>query len=273
MVISDLALSRRLERAEGHACAQFAEARRRLFPNSSAEWIECAGAYAVFDGVDSPVTQTFGLGIFEQLNAASLDIIERFFLDRGAQVLHEVSPLAGVAALDLLCARQYRPIEISNVLYRPVEKPEAGDDGNIRVRVTGPEEAQLWTDISARGWTHKHPELLDFLLQVGAISSAREQSLCFLAEVDGEPGAAGVLCIHGGVALFGGSATIPEMRRRGLQAALLAERMRYASDCGCDLAMMVAEGASGSQRNAERNGFRIAYTRTKWRLSCKIQTM
>src|ERR1700740_90045 len=85
---ADLALSRRLERAEGHACAEFAEARRRLFPGSGAEWIECAGAYAVFDGIDSPVTQTFGLGIFEELSAASLDTIERFFADRGARVLH-----------------------------------------------------------------------------------------------------------------------------------------------------------------------------------------
>src|ERR1022692_4304044 len=112
MLFSDLALSRRLERAEGHACAQFAAARRRLFPDSGAEWIECAGAYAVFDRIDSPATQTFGLGIFEELTAASLDVYERFFLYRGAQVLHEVSPLVGAGALDLLCARQYRPIEI-----------------------------------------------------------------------------------------------------------------------------------------------------------------
>ena len=90
MHFSDLALSKRLERAEGHACLQYAEARRRLFPHSGAEWIECAGAYAVFDGIDSPITQTFGLGIFEELSTASLDVIERFFLDRGAPVFHEV---------------------------------------------------------------------------------------------------------------------------------------------------------------------------------------
>jgi GNAT superfamily N-acetyltransferase len=225
-----------------------------------------AREHTVFDGIASPATQTFGLGIFEELSAASLDVIERFFLDRGAQVVHEVSPFAGVAALDLLCARQYRPLEISNVMYRPVEKPGAEDRGNIKVRVTGPEEAQLWTNISARGWTHEHPEFLDFLEQTGAIAAARQQSPCFLAELDGQPGAAGVLCIHNGVALFGGSATIPEMRRRGLQAALLEERMRYAFHHGCDLAMMVAEAGSDSQRNAERKGFRIAYTRTKWRL-------
>jgi GNAT superfamily N-acetyltransferase len=266
MPFSDLALSRRLERAEGHASAQYAEARSRLFPDSGAGWIECAGAYAVFDGVDSPITQSFGLGIFEELSPASLDVIERFFLDGGAPVLHEVSPLAGVAALDLLCARNYRPIEISNVLYRSVEQPTAEHQGHISMRVIGPEEAQLWTNISARGWAHEHPELLDFLLQLGAISLAREQSLCFLAEVDGKPGAAGLLCVHDEVALFGGSATVPELRRRGLQTALLHERMRYSFDHGCDLAMMVAVPGSDSQRNAERKGFRIAYTRTKWRL-------
>jgi GNAT superfamily N-acetyltransferase len=265
-MFADLALARRLERAEGQACLQFAEARRRLFPDSGSEWIECAGTYAVFDGVGAPTTQSFGLGIFEEASAESLEVMERFFMDRGADVTHEVSPLAGVAALDLLCARGYRPIEISSVLYRAVERPAAAPNAKISVRVTGPQEAQLWTDISARGWTHEHPELADFLRQMGAICLARRESPSFLAEFEGQPGAAGVLCIHKGVALFGGASTIPELRRHGLQAALLQERMRYAFEHGCDLAMMVAEAGSNSQRNAERQGFRVAYTRTKWRL-------
>ncbi len=263
MLFSDLALSRRLERAEGHASVQFAEARRKLFPDSGSCGMECAGAQVVFDGIDSPVTQTFGLGIFEELTEASLDTIESFFLARGAHVDHEVSPLAGVAAISLLCARHYRPIEISSVMVRPVENPPPGD---IKVRVPSPEEADLWADVSARGWSHEYPQLAIQMKQLGAIASAREQSPSFLAELDGQPAAAGSLCIHDGVALFAGAATVPEMRRRGLQSALLQERMRYAFDHGCDLAMMVAEAGGVSQRNAERKGFRIAYTRLKWRL-------
>jgi GNAT superfamily N-acetyltransferase len=196
-----------------------------------------------------------------------LDEIERFFLDRGAPVFHEVSPMAGVAALDLLCARNYRPVEISSVLYQSIEKPLHEPKGPIRVRVMDSEETKLWTDISTRGWTSDHPELLDFFVQFGKISSARPQSVYFLAEFEGNPGAAGILCLDEGVALFGGAATIPEMRRRGLQSALLRERMRYAFDHGCDLASMAAEAGSNSQRNAERNGFQIAYTRTKWQLA------
>jgi hypothetical protein len=272
MPFSDLTLARRLERAEGHASAQYAEARRRLFPESGAEWMECAGVYAVFDQVDSPVTQTFGLGIFEALIPANLDTIEEFFRQRGAPVLHEVCPFAGVGALDLLCRRNYRPVEISSVLYHPIAQPSAiaqpsGEAlSSIKARIIGPDEAHLWTDVSTRGWTHEHPELRNFLLQVGTISSARADSVCFLAELDGTPGAAGVLCIHDGVALFGGAATLPELRHRGLQTALLHARMCYASTHGCDLAMLVAEPGSDSHRNAERKGFRVAYTRTKWRL-------
>jgi GNAT superfamily N-acetyltransferase len=267
MLFSDPGLARRLERAEGRACVSFAEAQRELRPESGAEWIECAGALAVFNGVDSPVTQSFGLGLFVDLDAAALDHIERFFFDRGTAAVHEVSPLAGVAAMELLCARKYRPVEISSVLYRAVDPPADEGRGNGTARVIGENERDLWAEISARGWSSEYPEMLETIRGFGAIAAARKDSPCFLAEIDGQPGAAGVLGIHDGVALFGGSATVPELRRRGLQSALLHERMRYAFEHGCDLAMMVAAAGSESQRNAERKGFRIAYTRTKWQLN------
>jgi GNAT superfamily N-acetyltransferase len=80
--------------------------------------------------------------------------------------------------------------------------------------------------------------------------------------------ATATLHIHEGVGLPGGAATVPEMRRKGLQTALIAAQIRYACEQGCDLPMMVAEPGSNPQRNAERNGFRVAYTRTKWRRAC-----
>ena len=59
MVFADLDLAKRLERTEGRSCLGFAEVRSHLHPESGAIWMECAGAYAVFDGIDSPVTQSF----------------------------------------------------------------------------------------------------------------------------------------------------------------------------------------------------------------------
>lgn len=59
-MFADLALARRLERAEAHANARFVEAWARAYPDSGATWIDVAGAYGMFDGVQSPTTQSFG---------------------------------------------------------------------------------------------------------------------------------------------------------------------------------------------------------------------
>ena len=123
MIFADLALARRLERPEALGGASFVEARRRLIPASEAEWTEIAGTYTIFDGPTSPVTQTFGPGLFAPLTTTDLDQIEMFFRDRGAPANHEVSPLAGLPLTDLLVARGYRPIEFTSVMYKSLEPP------------------------------------------------------------------------------------------------------------------------------------------------------
>jgi hypothetical protein len=87
MIFSDLALSRRLERAESIGGARFVEAVDRL----------------------SPVTQTFGLGLFAEFNDAGLDRLEAFLDERGAPVNHEVSPFAGVSLADVSWRRPFHP--------------------------------------------------------------------------------------------------------------------------------------------------------------------
>ena len=106
-----------------------------------------------------------------------------------------------------------------------------------------------------------------FVLEFGKITARANGTTCFVAEWNGEPAAAAALSMRGGVAILAGASTVPEFRCRGLQSALLRARLAHAAANGCDLAMMAALPGSGSQRNAERRGFRIAYTRTKWGLS------
>ncbi|KAA6456002.1 GNAT family N-acetyltransferase [Acidobacteria bacterium AB60] len=265
MPFADLALARRLERTEGFACTQFAAARRRAYPDSQSAWTESAGALLTFDGIEAPTTQSFGLGLFDELTPDLLAEAESFFFAHGSAAMHEICPLAGPTALALLCEHGYRPIEVSNVLYRPLAASHSAIDSGVNVRLIGSDESAVWTGVSTRAWTHEHPEFHDFMQQTGPLLVSREGSACFLAEIDGRPGAAGALFLHQGVALLAGAATVPELRRRGLQAALLQARLQFALDHGCDLAMMVAEAGSDSQRNAERQGFQLAYTRIKWR--------
>ena len=89
-------------------------------------------------------------------------------------------------------------------------------------------------------------------------------SVLLIARSEGRIIGTATLNIHDGVALLAGASTLPEFRRRGAQSLLLRARLSYAHAAGCDIAMMAALPGSTSQMNAERQGFRIAYTRTKW---------
>jgi GNAT superfamily N-acetyltransferase len=262
---ADLSLARRLERTEAHGNAMFVEARAKAFPDSGATWIEVSGTYAMFDGVDSPISQTFGLGISQPVTVEDIEKIERFFQERGTGVFHEVSPLADPSAFALLNERGYRPVEFTNVLFRPISSDlrlAVAPNENIVVRLREPHEEEIWSDTAFQGWS-EFAEFADFLKDMGAVH-AKSESLAFLATIAAKPVATGMLTIWDGVALLAGASTIPEARRQGAQLALLENRLRYGADNGCDIAMMAALPGSASQRNAERHGFRIAYTRTKW---------
>jgi GNAT superfamily N-acetyltransferase len=265
----DLTLAQRLERAEAKSNASFVDARAQLFPDSGARWIEVGGAYAMFDGPTSPLTQTFGLGLFEATTAALLETLETFFRQCGAPVFHEVSPLASDATLALLNDRGYQPLEFTSILFRPlgvgVGPPIEGLNKGMRVRRAQDGEEELWAATAARGWGESK-ELADFMRTIGRVSARAAGTHTFFAEHEGRPIATAALNIWDGVAILAGASTIPEGRRQGAQLALLDERLRYARERGCGLAMMGARPGSGSQRNAERHGFRIAYTRVKWQL-------
>lgn len=265
---SDLALARRLEKTEGRSNAEFVEARAKAFPKSGAQWIEVAGAYAMYDGVGSPVTQTFGLGMFEPVTVDTLTQLEKFFQSRGAEVFHEFSPLADPSAVALLTERGYQPMEFTSVMFRPIRpglRLAAQRNEQIRVRTVEGDEYDLWAQTAARGWSSEFPELTDFMLELSKVSAHRVGGLSFLAELDGEAIATGALSICEGVALLAGASTVPEARKQGAQLALLETRLGVAAEQGCDIAMMCALPGSPSQRNAERQGFRIAYTRIKWK--------
>jgi GNAT superfamily N-acetyltransferase len=265
----DLSLARRLERAEASANAAFVTARARLQPEIGATWTDVAGAYAMFDGVDSPITQTFGMGLFADVGEAEFDALEAFFHEHGAEVNHEISPLAAPALLPHLNERGYLPVDFTGVMFRPLAlaPPSAAAPDGVQVRRIGADEGKLWARVAAEGWSSESPDIAAFVREMGQVSARAEGTFCFVAELDGEPAGAGLLSIAQGTALLSGASTIPAARRRGVQRALLEARLRFAVEQGCDLVMICAHPGSASQRNAERQGFRIAYTRIKWHLA------
>jgi len=262
---ADLALARRLERAEGMANARAVELRARVAPQSGATWTEVGGVFAMFDGPSSPLTQTFGLGMMAPPSDDEFAAIEAFFSERGAPLHHEVSPTADPETFTRLTERGYEPFEFTSVLYRGIEGQvgQVVQVGSLRVRRAGVADAEVYARTAAEGW--RQDGFVDFMYELQRANVESQAIDLFLAELDGRPIATAALVVQDGVALLAGASTVPEGRRRGAQNALLAARLAYGATRGCDVAMMCALPGSGSQRNAERNGFRIAYTRIKWR--------
>jgi hypothetical protein len=264
-VFADVALARRLESTEGRGNAAFVDAQARVDPASGAIWTTVGGTSVMFAGVGSPITQTFGLGMHQPLVEKELDTIEYFFRSRGSAVFHEVCPLAGVDVSATLARRGYQPVEMSTVLYQPIDAAtRVATHPALRVRQAEKHEAVLYGTVAAQGWS-EHPEVMPYIKDFAKLSLAC--ATCFIAERDGEPIATAALFMHNGTALLAGASTVPGGRRQGAQNALLDTRLQTAASHGCDLAMMVAAPGSPSQRNAERQRFRIAYTRTKWTLA------
>lgn len=257
-IFSDKVFSQKLERAEAVTNANFVETRARLMPASGAEWIEVGGVYAMFDGVASPLTQTFGLGVFDEITNVELDEIEAFFKRHDAPVYHEVSPVADASLIGLLNGRGYQPIELTSVMYRTLGAENAlvsTNNSRISTRIVSSAEIDIFAENSVAGWSAEMPEFADFGTELCKIGAASRGASPFIAELDGKPVATGMLFVYRDVALLGGASTIPEKRRQGAQNALLEARLRFAAERGCAVAMMGASPGSQSQRNAEKNGF------------------
>ncbi len=222
----------------------------------------------MFDGPESPLTQTFGLGVFEAATPDHLDEIETFFRERLAPVFHEVSPMTDPSLLSLLSDRGYRPIELTSVMFRELGPTIVRRErvAGLTTRIIDATEVGLWAKTSAEAWAVEHEALGEFMFNFGSISAQCGGGFPFIAELGGDPVATGMLLIYDDVSILAGASTILFGRRQGAQTALLEDRLELATSKGGRLAIMGAAPGSQSQRNAEKNGFRTAYTRTKWQL-------
>jgi len=260
----DRTLARRLELTDAHGSAAFARAHAGLFPEVGATSAPFAGGWATFAGADSPITQAFALGLEGPVEEDEVARMEAFFRQRGAPTNVELCPYADPSIVEIFRKRGYTLTEFSNVLARRLtrEDAELSFDDEVRVRHPESHEAQAWAETVARGFFPEGdlpPGIVD--LFITSLNSAT--GTFFLAEIDGQIIGGGVLTIYERVASCGGASTLAAFRGRGAQTALLRARLRYAADKGCDLAMVTTMPGTTSQRNAERQGFRVVYTRSK----------
>ncbi len=261
----DVPLARRLETAEAEGAAGCARTLAQRRPESRAAVEAVAGGYAIFAGVNSPVTQAVGLGLNGPVTEAEVERLEEFYRSRGDAVRVELSPLADTSLVELFGRRGYRVTEFSNVLIRRLGPNESWPPAppSVHVEQIGEQDATLWGRTVAQGFAAQFPVTPQILESI-ELFSWNPGATCFLARIDGEPAGGAALSIRDGIAGMFGASTLPAFRNRGVQTALLQRRLAVAGAAGCDLALTITQPSSTSQRNAERQSFSVAYTRVKF---------
>jgi len=254
MLFADARLARRLEAAESANARECTTAS----DGTPAETLNVAGGCAVFAGVDSPLTQAVGLGLAGPVSAAEFTLMEGFFRSRGAAVRVDVCPLAHSSLLELLGAGNYRATEFNNVLAKQL----AGTEILMtpRVRRTMLDERELWSHTVGRGF-FETDELTDAEMNVGRAIFGMPAALCYLAVEEAEPVGAAAAAVREGLMTMFADSTLKRRRARGLHLEMIAARLGEGLAAGCDLACASTLPGSGSQRNYERMGFFVAYTK------------
>jgi len=255
----DLDFARRLEMAET-ITPDCVEELRRFDPTQPIAAETVAGGVAFFGGLTYPANQMVGMGLYGEVISGDVDRVEQFFRSRGVPSTIVVSPLADPSLVALLGERGYRIAEFNSVLIRSInqEEPFAPLADVVIERVT-PETARPWMRAIAAGFSEHGPVPEEVFGGFAALPG----TLSFLARIDSEVvgGCGGRVIPTARIAAFYGTATLPQFRRRGVQSALIALRLHKAALAGCEYAVVSTQPGSGSQRNMERRGFRVAYTK------------
>jgi hypothetical protein len=245
--------ARRLEFAEA------ANARGCMGTHPDAAVLEIAGGIAVFTGAGSPLTHAVAIGLAGPVSAGELDTLEAFFRSRGARPTIDLCPFADTGLLPMLADRGYHLTEFNNVLVKRM----AGAELTLtpRVRRARPDEVDLWSHTVGRGF-FETPALTTEEMDVGRAICAMPGALTYVATTEnGTPAGGGALAIHEGLATLFADSTIAEHRRQGLHRELILARLNEALVQSCELATASTLPGSISQRNYERLGFQVVYTR------------
>lgn len=261
MFFADVLTAARLELAQAWRATYYARAHLEHQPDPRGDTLTIGGAQVIYGGADAPVNRAIGVGMVEPAGLPTIQAIEEFYAVRGAPVRVDLCPLADAALVNLLADRGYQLERFYTVLAvrLPVTHADAPGDPIRITQATAP-EASRWLTVVGQGFEGQDqpsPSLLRILRPNFYAANA----YAFLAWIGDEPAGGGGMYVHGGVAEFGGASTRVAYRKRGVQAALIRHRLDAAYTLGCDLAMVMTMPGTVSQRNVQRAGFDVAYTK------------
>jgi GNAT superfamily N-acetyltransferase len=269
-MFASASLAARIDRAEAGYCASAATIAGTKRPNDRILTSPLAGGQAIYAGPHAPINKIIGIGFDGPVDPASLTEVEEQWRERGEDVRVELSSLAHPEVALALSQRGYQLHGFENVLahdLRNTEDPAILPGLSIEVVSDG--TLSTWTDIAVASFLNldgsgsaaEEKFATEELQRALEDTALVEGSTRYLAYWSGHPVGMASLALRNGIALFGGSGTLPAFRGRGVQKALVQTRLTAARAAGCNLAVVTTGPGTRSQENVLRRGFALLYNR------------
>jgi GNAT superfamily N-acetyltransferase len=259
-------LAERIERSEMQLISAATEA-ARVRAGTEAFVTPIAGGAACYAEDGSPLNKVVGLGFGGVPGDDALEEIERAFTRRAVPIQVELSNLADPAIGVALSSRGYQLVSFENVLGRALDgELETVTPPGVEVRLS--DDRAAWLGVVVDGFAHpdiegvpSHEDFPREIIENATLDMEQAGATPYLAFRDGAVAGGGSMRVTDRVAQLTGAATAPAHRRRGVQTAMLSVRLADAVRAGCDIAVVTTQPGSKSQKNVQRRGFHLLYTR------------
>ncbi len=255
----DADLVRRIEHSAAEHGARLSVALAERSPSSGAAAERCDGGALTSFGAGRYVNRAVGLGLGGTSADDIVVALREFYEARSMPPSLEVSPWADGELVEALTRDGFGLDGFRNVYAHSLESvPVEAETDGVEIVEIAPGSTRRHHILAggAEPGTAERQISDEFCDAAGFVDGAVD----LVALVDGDPAACGSLTVIDGVGWLGGAATLPEHRGRGLQQALVEQRLRLAAAEGCDLAAATALPDGQSARNLVRFGFRLLYT-------------
>lgn len=252
----------RAERAEAAYWATYARNIPTTDDTRDTGAVPVAGGYAIcLQG--SALDYALGVGTARRLREDDLRIVDEFYGSRRLASRLELHPLVAERDTKLIGAWGYRSESKMAMLEREIGADPELPAGLSVETLTG--RRSEWTELIVAG-------TIDTVAPADRVRARRTAQVCAAAasalvavRLDGKLAGGGALGVTGDAAFLFCAATLPEYRRRGVHAALIAARLAIGRSRGATFAFTTAPPGSAACASAQAAGFSVSYVRERLR--------
>ena len=233
------------------------------------EWRPFAGGVMSRGAPGAWFNRAQGAGLDGPVDASEVDRFIAFYEERGIEPRIDLCPFAHESMIAALADRRFVVRRFLTVLHRPIamDRDDVIDHPappGLTIEPIDPSDAGAIEDFGRQwvvGFENSDSARIEETMRSARRVVEREDSIAVRAMVDGRCVGAGGLELDGELASLFGVCVAPDMRRKGIQLALLAWRLRRAREAGARVATIESRAGIATETNAMRKGFSVAYTK------------